>query len=181
MEDAQDALHTRIEKLKDSCLLLDPRDNTSITMHDLLLDVAISIASKGHRALLRAKGDDLKEWPNNKEFSENCTMISLSCKNIPRLPEVLKCQQLEFFHLQVNGDLLEIPGNFFDEMKELKVMDLTGARVSSLPPSLHILQNLQTLCLDFCVLGDVALVGQLSQLEILSFLCVPSLKRCLKK
>nr|XP_028962664.1 disease resistance protein At4g27190-like isoform X2 [Malus domestica] len=170
VEYSQYALHKRIEELKDSCLLLDSEDNTSITMHDLLRDFAISIASKDQRALLRADGDELKEWPNNKEFSENCTMISLSCENIPRLPEVLKCQQLEFFHLYFNGDLLEIPGNFFEEMKELKVMDLTKARISSLPPSLHLLQNLRTLCLDVCVLGDVALVGQLSQLEILSFI-----------
>ncbi|XP_070682253.1 probable disease resistance protein At4g27220 [Malus domestica] len=139
-------------------------------MHDLLRDVAISIASKGHRALLRAKGDDLKEWPNNKEFSESCTMISLSCKSIPRLPEVLKCQQLELFHLKRDGDLLEIPGNFFEEMKELKVMDLTKARISLLPPSLHLLENLQTLCLERCELGDITLVGQLSQLKILSFI-----------
>ncbi|CAN6721748.1 unnamed protein product [Malus baccata var. baccata] len=170
VEDAQYALHARIEQLKDSCLLLDSEDNTSITMHDLLRDVAISIASKGHRALLRAYGDDLKEWPNNKEYSENCTMISLSCKNLPRLPEVLKCQQLEFFYLSVCGGLLEIPVNFFEEMKELKVMDLSGAHISSLPQSLHLLQNLQTLCLDHCVLGDITLVGQLSQLEILSFI-----------
>ncbi|RXH91579.1 hypothetical protein DVH24_020602 [Malus domestica] len=170
LEDAQYALHSRIEELKDSGLLLDSEDNTSIRMHDLLRDVAISIASKGHRALLRAEGDDLKEWPNDKEFSENCTMISLSCKNIPRLPEVLKCQQLELFILGCKCDLLEIPGNFFEEMKELKVMDLTEARISSLPPSLHLLQNLRTLCLDSCVLRDITLVGQLSQLAILSFI-----------
>ncbi|CAN6721751.1 unnamed protein product [Malus baccata var. baccata] len=168
VEHAQNSLHSWIEELKDSCLLLDSEDNTSITMHDLLRDVAISIASKDQRALTRADGDDLKEWPNNKEFSENCTRIALSCKNIPRLPEVLKCQQLELFILEGKGH--EIPGNFFEEMKELKVMDLTKARISSLPPSLHLLQNLRTLCLDQCVLGDVALVGQLSQLEILSFM-----------
>ncbi|XP_048444400.1 probable disease resistance protein At4g27220 [Pyrus x bretschneideri] len=139
-------------------------------MHDLLRDVAISIASKGHGALVRAQRDVLKEWPNNKDFSENCTMISLSCKNIPRLPEVLKCQQLEYFYLHFNRDLLEIPGNFFEEMKELKVMDLTGARISSLPPSLLLLENLRTLCLDGCVLGDITLVGQLLQLEMLSFI-----------
>ncbi|XP_068312253.1 disease resistance protein At4g27190-like isoform X3 [Pyrus communis] len=170
VEDAQYALYAWIEELKDSGLLLDTEDNTSITMHDLLRDVAISIASKGHRALLRAQQDVLKEWPNNKDFSENCTMISLSCKNIPRLPEVLKCQQLEYFFLHFNGDLLEIPGNFFEEMKELKVMDLTDARISSLPPSLLLLENLRTLCLDDCVLGDITLVGQLLQLEILSFI-----------
>ncbi|XP_068312257.1 probable disease resistance protein At4g27220 [Pyrus communis] len=170
VEDARYALHAWIEELKDSGLLLDTKDNTSITMHDLLRDVAISIASKGHRALLRAEGDVLKEWPNNKDFSENCTMISLSCKNIPRLPEVLKCQQLEYFFLHFNGDLLEIPGNFFEDTKELKVMDLTSARISSLPPSLPLLENLRTLCLDGCVLGDITLVGQLLQLEILSFI-----------
>ncbi|XP_048419978.1 probable disease resistance protein At4g27220 [Pyrus x bretschneideri] len=170
VEDARDALHAWIEELKDSGLLLDTENNTSITMHDLLCDVAISIASKGHRALLRAEGDVLKEWPNNKDFSENCTRISLSCKNIPRLPEVLKCQQLDYFFLHFNGDLLEIPGDFFKEMKELKVMDLTRARISSLPPSLLLLENLRTLCLDGCVLGDITLVGQLLQLEILSFI-----------
>ncbi|TQD96454.1 hypothetical protein C1H46_017949 [Malus baccata] len=170
VEDAQHAVHARIEELKDSCLLLDSKNNTSITMHDLLRDVAISIASKGHRALLRAEGDDLKEWPNNEEFSENCIMISLSCKNIPRLPEVLKCQQLELFLLRGKGDLLEIPGNFFVEMKKLKVMDLNNAHFSSLPQSLYLLENLQTLCLERCVLGDITLVGQLSQLKILSFI-----------
>ncbi|XP_048442550.1 probable disease resistance protein At4g27220 isoform X2 [Pyrus x bretschneideri] len=185
VEDARYALHAWIEELKDSGLLLDTEDNTSITMHDLLLDtedntsikmhdllrdVAISIASKGHGALVRAEGDVLKEWPNNKDFSKNCTMISLSCRNIPRLPEVLKCQQLEYCCLTFNGYLLEIPGNFFEEMKELKVMDLTGVRISSLPPSLHLLQNLRTLCLDHCILGDITLVGQLLQLEILSFI-----------
>ncbi|XP_068312256.1 disease resistance protein At4g27190-like [Pyrus communis] len=170
VEDARYALHAWIEELKDSGLLLDTENNTSIAMHDLLRDVAISIASKGHRALLRAQGDVLKEWPNNKDFSENCTMISLSCKNILRLPEVLKCQQLEYFYLHFNGDLLEIPGSFFEEMKELKVMDLARARISSLPPSLLLLENLRTLCLDGCVLGDITLVGQLLQLEILSFI-----------
>ncbi|KAB2629132.1 disease resistance protein [Pyrus ussuriensis x Pyrus communis] len=56
------------------------------------------------------------------------------------------------------------------DMKELKVMDLTWVRISSLPPSLHLLQNLRTLCLDHCILGDITLVGQLLQLEILSFI-----------
>ncbi|XP_068312288.1 probable disease resistance protein At4g27220 [Pyrus communis] len=169
VEHAQYALHSRIEELKDSCLLLESEDNTSFTMHDMVHNVAISIASKGQHALLRTYGDELKEWPNNKDFLENCKMISLPCKNIPRLPEVLKCQQLEFFHLQYNGDLLEIPGNFFEEMRKLKVMDFTNVHIWSLPPSLLLLENLRTLCLDQCVVGDVTLVGQLSQLEILSF------------
>ncbi|XP_040363303.1 uncharacterized protein LOC121049585 [Rosa chinensis] len=55
-------------------------------------------------------------------------------------------------------------------MKELKVLDLSGFPVPSLPASLQFLTNLQTLCLDRCVLGDIALVGQLRSLKILSLL-----------
>ncbi|KAB2629136.1 disease resistance protein RPS2-like [Pyrus ussuriensis x Pyrus communis] len=89
-EHAQYALHSRIEELKDSCLLLESEDNTSFTMHDM--------------------------------------------------------------------------------MRKLKVMDFTHVHIWSLPPSLLLLENLRTLCLDQCVVGDITLVGQLSQLEILSFI-----------
>ncbi|KAB2603763.1 disease resistance protein RPS2-like [Pyrus ussuriensis x Pyrus communis] len=89
-EHAQYALHSRIEELKDSCLLLEFEDNTSFTMHDM--------------------------------------------------------------------------------MGKLKVMDFTNVHIWSIPPSLLLLENLHTLCLDQCVLGDITLVGQLSQLEILSFI-----------
>ncbi|KAB2606088.1 disease resistance protein [Pyrus ussuriensis x Pyrus communis] len=57
-----------------------------------------------------------------------------------------------------------------DLVKELKVLDLTNLRIPSLPPSLQFLTSLQTLCLDLCVLGDIALLGQLRNLEILSLL-----------
>ena len=46
---------------------------------------------------------------------------------------------------------LKIPCNFFEEMKALKVLDLTGLCIPSIPPSLQFLTNLQTLCLDWCV------------------------------
>ncbi|VVA40813.1 PREDICTED: disease resistance, partial [Prunus dulcis] len=41
------------------------------------------------------------------------------------------------------------------------MLDVTRLRIPSPPPSLQSLTNLQTLCLDHCVLGDIALVGQL--------------------
>ena len=55
-------------------------------------------------------------------------------------------------------------------MGKLKVLDLTEMKLSSLPTSLHLLRNLQTLCLDYCQLGDIALIGELKNLEILSLL-----------
>ena len=55
-------------------------------------------------------------------------------------------------------------------MRELKVLDLTKFRISSLPSSINLLTNLKTLCLDHCVLDDIAMVGELRNLEILSLL-----------
>ncbi|ONI13670.1 hypothetical protein PRUPE_4G236500 [Prunus persica] len=89
-EETRNALHSLIEKLKDSCMLLDGYNNTCVRMHDL--------------------------------------------------------------------------------MKNLNLLDLNNLCIPSLPPSLQFLTNLQTLCLDLCVLGDIALLGQLRNLEILSLL-----------
>ncbi|KAJ7943005.1 Disease resistance protein [Quillaja saponaria] len=50
----------------------------------------------------------------------------------------------------------------------LKVMDLTGMCFSHLPSSITLLTNLQTLCLDHCVLEDIAVVGELKNLKVLS-------------
>ncbi|KAJ0099045.1 hypothetical protein Patl1_21958 [Pistacia atlantica] len=58
-------------------------------------------------------------------------------------------------------------------MKELKVLHLTGIHLLSLPLSLPCLKNLHTLCLHNCLLGDIAKVGELKQLEILSLVASP--------
>ncbi|CAB4302586.1 unnamed protein product [Prunus armeniaca] len=150
VEEARNALHSLAKKLKDSCLLLDSYDDRKVRMHELVRDVAIWIASKDKHAFSRAYGDE-----------------------IPRLPEVpWVCPKLRFFLLANHNvdDSLEIPGNYFEGMKELKVLDVTRLRIPSLPPSLQSLTNLQTLCLDHCVLVDIALVGQLTNLKILSLL-----------
>ncbi|XP_031254514.1 uncharacterized protein LOC116112523 [Pistacia vera] len=55
-------------------------------------------------------------------------------------------------------------------MEELKVLDLSGIQFLSLPSSLYCLKNIRTLCLDRNLLEDVAIVGKLKTLEILSFL-----------
>nr|TKS10903.1 putative disease resistance protein [Populus alba] len=63
-------------------------------------------------------------------------------------------------------------------MKELKVLDLTAVNLSPLPSSLQFLENLQTLCLDLCVLEDISIVGELKKLKVLSLhssdiVCLP--------
>ncbi|CAB4302505.1 unnamed protein product [Prunus armeniaca] len=172
LEEARNALHSLAKKLKDSCLLLDGIEDGTVRMHELVRDVAIWIAFKDKHAFSRAYGDELKEWPD-KDFLKKCSAISLKSCKIPRLPEVpWACPELRFFVLGSNhvDDSMEIPGNFFEGMNELKVLDVTRLRIPSLPSSLQCLTNLQTLCLDQCMLGDIALVGRLTNLKILSLL-----------
>lgn len=53
-------------------------------------------------------------------------------------------------------------------MRKLKVVDMARMRLFSLPSSIDLLVNLQTLCLHQCMLGDIAIIGKLKNLEILS-------------
>ncbi|XP_061993104.1 disease resistance protein At4g27190-like [Rosa rugosa] len=172
MGEAWDALNSLLEKLKDSCLLLDHAKSGYVKMHDLVHDVAKRILLKDQN-VLREDGNELKEWPDNKDFCEKCTKICLQTSNIPKLPEVLQCKELKLFYLNTTDDVLdyslEIPCNFFQETTKLRVLDLTGLSIPSLPPSLQFLKCLKTLCLDWCTLGDIALIGQLQNLEMLSF------------
>ncbi|XP_021823842.1 probable disease resistance protein At4g27220 [Prunus avium] len=173
VEEARDKLISLAKKLiKDYCLLLGIDDDGDIRMHELVRDVAMVIASKDNHAIAKAYGDELKEWPDRNSLKK-CTPISLKSCKIPRLPKVpWVCPELRIFHLENHNidDSLEIPGNYFEGMKELKVLDVTRLRIPSVPPSLQSLTNLQTLCLDQCVLGDIALVGQLPNLKILSLI-----------
>ncbi|XP_016648869.1 PREDICTED: disease resistance protein At4g27190-like [Prunus mume] len=168
VDEARNALLSLVKKLKDSCLLLDGYDDGIVRMHDVVRDVAVRIASRDQHVFSRDYYTELDESP-----SKDCSLISLRRCTIPKLPEVpWECPKLNFFLLgsRERDYSLEIPSNFFEEMKELKVLDVTGLCIPSPPPSLQFLTNLQTLCLDQCVLGHIALVGQLTNLKILSLL-----------
>ncbi|RXH90639.1 hypothetical protein DVH24_035403 [Malus domestica] len=172
VEEARNSLNRMVKKLKNSCLLLDSYDDETVRMHELVRDVAVRIASDDQKAFSIGYGDEVKEWPTG-DFLKKCTSMFLRGCKIPRLPEVpWECPELKLLILSNNnmGDSQEIPSKFFEGMKELKVLDVSGIRIPSLPPSLQSLKHLQTLCLDRCELVDITLVGQLTNLKILSLL-----------
>ncbi|RXH88110.1 hypothetical protein DVH24_042181 [Malus domestica] len=141
-------------------------------MHELVRDVAIWIASDDKKAFSKGYGDEVKEWPAEDLFKKY-TMISLRSCKMPILPEVpWECPELKLLILENKnvGNSQEIPSKFFEGMKELKVLDVTRFRIQSLPPSLQSLMHLHTLCLDQCELVDITLVGQLTNLKILSLI-----------
>ncbi|KAL6174561.1 hypothetical protein ACLB2K_051207 [Fragaria x ananassa] len=184
VEVARDALYTQVDKLKSCCLLLDGDDGTCVRMHDLVRDVANRIARRDQHALVEDGGHNkLGKWPDEEFFIE-CSMICLPCCKIATLPQVpWKCPQLELFHLVRDYDdaVGEIPNNFFEEMKKLKVLGLrsvllknlpssVSSSLKNLPSSVSSLKNLQTLCLDRYDFEDtnLAQVGELRNLEVLS-------------
>jgi Leucine-rich repeat (LRR) protein len=59
------------------------------------------------------------------------------------------------------GGPSQISNTFFHGTEKLKVLDLTQMQLSLLPSSIGLFRNLQTLCIDQCVLGDIAAIAEL--------------------
>ncbi|KAL4378410.1 hypothetical protein GQ457_02G040550 [Hibiscus cannabinus] len=166
IEETRNRLLTVVSHLKACCLLIDSYNDHRFDMHDLICDVAVSIASKGNRAFVLKHGDVLNDWPDD-ETMEECNKISLRYASISKVPDQLKCSKLNLFCMGSRDPRVKIPSNFFKGMENLKVLILADMSFPSLPSSISLLANLRTLCLFCCVLGDISLVGELKNLEIL--------------
>ncbi|XP_077247788.1 putative disease resistance protein At4g27220 [Tasmannia lanceolata] len=163
--EARDRIHTLVDKLVDSCLLEGDEDGR-IKMHDVVRDVAISIASRKEHGFLVKAGVQLKQWPENLD---ECKRLSLMGTSISMLPEPPILPHLLTLLLQGSNGLKEIPHNLIEGMKALVVLDISNTKISSLPPSLAYLSNLRTLCLDECKrLNNISQLGGLEKLEVLS-------------
>ncbi|GLT36875.1 hypothetical protein SLA2020_112220 [Shorea laevis] len=169
IEEARNEVFTLISKLRASSLLIDDCDHDRFDMHDLIHDVAVSIASRDRQGLLLTGDHVPKEW-SDMEAMKDFRWIRMRHAKVDLLPEGLECPHLSYFHLSNKDPSLQIPAKFFKGMPRLKVLDLTRLHMPSLPSSICLLQNLHTLCLDQSVLGDISTIGELKNLEILSLL-----------
>ncbi|KAG7967698.1 hypothetical protein I3843_08G112000 [Carya illinoinensis] len=165
LENARNRLYRQLHNLKDSCLLQDcPHKSDHCHMHDVVRDVATLIASKDYDMLFMSD-----EWPD-MDALKRCKAFSIRGGAIHQLPNELECPELRFLFVDGRDHFLQITDNFFQGMDKLKVLDLTAMKFSSLPSSLLLLRNLQTLCLDGCELGDISAIEELENLVILSLL-----------
>ncbi|XP_044466116.1 uncharacterized protein LOC123196240 isoform X2 [Mangifera indica] len=165
VEEARNKVYTLIHELKCCCLLLDGHPNEWFSIHDIVLLVAISIASRDQHAFtLRNEAIDRLD----KNALRRCQTIFIRDNNNRELPEGLECPHLKFFNLLAQNLIMKIPDSFFTGMTQLTVLKLTKMHLSPLPFSLCLLVNLRTLCLDQCILGNIAGIGDLKNLEILS-------------
>ncbi|XP_017977195.1 PREDICTED: uncharacterized protein LOC18599617 isoform X5 [Theobroma cacao] len=177
LEEARKSVSDLVHKLKSSSLLLSGCNDEFVKMHDIVRDVSISIASQENQMFVIEEGIRMKDLLKKGKLN-NCTALSLPYGDIHQeLPKVLECPKLKLFLLTEDDDRQsEVPDTFFEKMNDLQVLQLNGMRFPSLPSSFLSLTNLQTLCLDFCALSDIALIANLKKLDILS-LCSSKIKQ----
>ncbi|KAI4354257.1 hypothetical protein L6164_003138 [Bauhinia variegata] len=163
-----DNLDVRISELKDSCLLQDNNSFKShFSMHDVVRDTAISIASKDDQFFLKKIGNaDEDEWITDDKL-KSCRKMLLDFSNVRELPEGLQCSNLAFFYLSSKDSSLKLPHNFFKGMPKLKVLVLINMTFEFLPSLISLLRNLHTLCVEECVLENIEGIGELKGLKIL--------------
>ncbi|XP_028092740.1 disease resistance protein At4g27190-like [Camellia sinensis] len=118
MEEARRKTHEIIMHLKASCLLLDSDKEGCVKMHDMLRDLAISIASAENNAFLVRAGVGLKEWPTKETFDEYMC-ISLMTNNIKKLPQGLKFPKLQILLMGENEGFEELPDAWLRGMTTL--------------------------------------------------------------
>ena len=171
LEEAKNRMDALVDNLKASNLLLEIGHNEVLRMHDVVRNTARKITSNEyHDVLTFQKGVRLEEWPKMDELHK-FIMIKVDDCDIVELPKGLVYPKLEYFHCHLNpNSAVKIPNTFFEGMKQLKVLDLTGLQHTLLPSSLHCLTNLRTQCLDSFKLGDIVIISELKQLEILSLI-----------
>ncbi|KAL9356388.1 hypothetical protein Peur_049641 [Populus x canadensis] len=165
VEEAQERVQSLVHKLKASGLLLDNHCDWQFSMHDPVRDVALSIAFRDCHVFVGG-GQFEQEW-SAKIMLKKYKEIWLS-SNIELLRE-MEYPQLKFLHVRSEDPSLEISSNICRGMHKLKVLVLTNISRVSLPSPLHFLKNLRTLCLHQSSLGEIADIGELKKLEILSF------------
>ncbi|CAL5431225.1 unnamed protein product [Camellia sinensis] len=170
VDEVRDRVNVLVDQLRSCYLLLDGASELLIKLHDVVRDVAISIAAKDKHGFMIMHGAKLREWPKKPTYELN-TSISVISNEIEEFPGGLRCSKLEFLLIRCENSLLKIPSNFFEGMGELKVLDLRITEdILILLSSLQFLTNLLTLHLDYSQKFDnISVIGKLLNLEILSF------------
>ncbi|KAJ0638942.1 putative P-loop containing nucleoside triphosphate hydrolase, leucine-rich repeat domain superfamily [Helianthus annuus] len=163
IQDAKDRVRLAVESLKSSFLLL-PEERISFIilteeeeyfkMHDLVREMALFITSKDQNKYLVLSGKGLTEWPPIDDL-ESYKKISFTQNKICKLPSnELVIPHLDTFLIR-NNKLSIVPDEFFQGIRELKVLDMSGNNISSLPQSLKLLTKLRTLDLSAHLAGRV--------------------------
>ncbi|KAJ7972074.1 Disease resistance protein [Quillaja saponaria] len=164
--DARNEVHSLVDELKGCFLLLDSNKKGCIKMHDVVRDVAKSIASRPEHGFMISCDAELMDW-RHKDICHDSSVISLKFGKLKDYPGGLECPRLNLLHVAYGWNSALRECDFFQGMTSLKVLSLQKLEILS---DLQSLQNLHTLRLEYCRLKDIStILIPLKKLEILSF------------
>ncbi|RWR73129.1 putative disease resistance protein [Cinnamomum micranthum f. kanehirae] len=164
IEKARDVGHHMVMNLVDASLLERCDNEEGVKMHDIIRDFALKEAS----GFLVKTGKHVKHPPEEKQWLQSQKISLMRC-SLGCLSERPNCESLSTLLLQDNDQLTMIPHSFFECMHSLRILDLSGTEIKSLPSSLWNVVNLCGLYLKDCLkLEELpSQVGALKQLEVL--------------
>ncbi|KAJ8445242.1 hypothetical protein Cgig2_024448 [Carnegiea gigantea] len=143
----RDEGHITLEDLIDKCLLDACKSSKCVKMPIIFRNTAITVANEHRFGLLVT---DMELGCPPVESWESAKRISLMNSDLVELPHEPDCSEVSSLLLQKNENLSVIPPSFFDSMSTLKILDLCGTGISSVPPTVSNLTNLQGLYLNDC-------------------------------
>ncbi|XP_011014395.1 PREDICTED: probable disease resistance protein At4g27220 isoform X2 [Populus euphratica] len=160
--------HSMLNKLESVCLLESAKmygGRRCVKMHDLIRDMAIQILQENSQGMVKA-GAQLREFPGAEEWTENLTRVSLMCNQIEEIPSrhSPRCPSLSTL-LLLRNPLVHVADSFFDQLRGLKVLDLSHTGITKLPDSVSELVNLTALLLNEC--RKLSHVPSLKKLKVL--------------
>ncbi|WMV52834.1 hypothetical protein MTR67_046219 [Solanum verrucosum] len=172
IQGARNRMCLLLEILKDGFFLSQGPDKNHVKMHDVVRDVAISIASEGEHNFMVSHDVNSEEFPRKTSY-DHFSHMSIVANKFGEHPRPIICTKLKLLMLKLHfEDPFKLQDNFFDEMRNLNVLSLRGLRfkesILRFPASIRRLSSLRTLCLSDLILDDISFIGELVELEILS-------------
>eukprot|EP00268_Persea_americana_P006385 TRINITY_DN12311_c0_g2_i1.p1 TRINITY_DN12311_c0_g2~~TRINITY_DN12311_c0_g2_i1.p1 ORF type:complete len:1046 (-),score=169.37 TRINITY_DN12311_c0_g2_i1:774-3911(-) len=159
--------HSILKELEFAGMLESSHEsNAFVKMHDLIRDTAISITRK---TFMAKAGAGLRDQPKDENWVEEIERISLASNNLRVLSGQPHCPKLLTMLLEENEELDYISPYFFHNMHAIRVLNLSGTRIKSLPDSVSDLVNLRALLLAYCYdLVDIPSLLKLKELRVLN-------------
>ena len=167
--DARHQGHVILDDLINLSLLERSGKGKCVKMNRILRKMALKISLQSDGSKFLAKPcEGLQDFPDSKEW-EDANRISLMNNQLCTLPKSLSCHNLSTLLLQRNNGLRAIPFSFFNSMHVLRVLDLHGTGIISLPSSISKLIHLRGLYLNSCTsfTGLPHTIRELEKLELL--------------
>lgn len=159
-----------LELLNNLNLLEEDERKKCVRMHKLIRLVALhNLQTDGKHKFLVLSNEDSLDQQKMDDWEEKHWISLADNKSLNTFSNSPNCSVLSTLFLQGNSNLKKFPPSFFKQMRSLRVLDLMGTIIESLPDSLMNAKNLEVLYLNGCInlLKLPPDIGKLELLEVL--------------